>query len=107
MQDCFSLLPLTHFFFLVSAFLPVAARTGHVAAVTSAMTHLRVRGDSIVIARCTGHARSTHRARRTVVVGHAHAHALQPLGLQPLVDRLAVRTKIQMASSVGVRASNM
>ena len=37
-----SLLPLTHFFFfLVSAFLPVAARTGHVAAVTSAMTHLR------------------------------------------------------------------
>ena len=94
---------LTHFFFfLVSAFLPVAARTGHVAAVTSAMTHLRV-----VIARCTEHARSTHRARRTVVVGHAHAHALQPLGLQPLVDRLAVRTKIQMASSVGVRASNM
>ena len=38
-----SLLPLTHFFFfLVSAFLPVAALTGHVAAVTSAMAHLRV-----------------------------------------------------------------
>ena len=65
------------------------------------------RGDSTVHGARTEHARSTHRARRTVVVGHAHAHALQPLGLQPLVDRLAVRTKIQMASSVGVRASNM
>ena len=52
MCSTFSKVPLTHFFFfLVSAFLPVAARTGHVAAVTSAMTHLRV-----VIARCTEHA---------------------------------------------------